>query len=294
VVQKIAKRTAILFGLGLVLAAFPFFGKDWEHLRIMGVLQRLALGYGLAAFLVLALPGRWLIAAAVVILFGYWVLLVSMAPPLEDPFSLVHNGVRQLDAAILGFNHMWRGKGIPFDPEGILSTLPAIVTVLLGWWSGQIMQKRREQKMLAVRDLLAWGVVLATAGLVWDLAFPINKSLWTSTFVLYTGGLSMIFLSFSIWALDIVDGKRFTGFFLAFGANPLFAYVLAGLFTKTMLNIKWLENEEEISAYRWIYTHVFVPIDDGQFGSFLFALTFLLGIWVICRVLYRRGIYIKI
>jgi len=291
---KVLRRTAVLFGLGLLLAAFPFYDKDLDSLRIMGVLQRLGLGYGLAAFLVLTLPQRWLIGVAVFILFGYWALLVGMAPPIEDPFSLVHNFARRLDLAVLGSRHLWKGTGIPFDPEGILSTLPAVVTVLLGWWSGQIMQKRQDQKMLAVRDLLGWGVALATAGLVWDLAFPINKSLWTSSFVLYTGGLSMILLAFSVWALDIANGKRYVRFFLVFGANPLFAFVLAGVLTKMMTRIKWLENDETVSLYAWIYTTVFKAIDSGPLGSLLFALSFLLIIWLICLPLYRRKIYIKI
>ena len=293
-VRKILQRTAILFALGLILAAFPFFGKDLGTLRLMGVLQRLALGYGLAALLVLMLPGRWLIAAAAAILLGYWAVLLQMGPPLEDPFGLVHNGVRQLDVKILGMDHMWHGKGIPFDPEGLLSTLPAIVTVLLGWWSGQIIQKRQAQKMLAVRDLLAWGVVLATAGLVWDLAFPINKSLWTSSFVLYTGGISMVLLAFSVWALDIAEGKKQVRFFLVFGANPLFAYVLAGLLTKTLLLVKWKENEVVTSLYGWIYNHVFKAINEGPFGSLLFAMVFLAIIWAVCEILYRKKIYIKI
>ncbi len=295
ILRKILRRTAVLFGLGLLLAAFPFVGKELDGLRIMGVLQRLALGYGLAALLALALPARWLIGAALALLFGYWALLLGMAPPLEDPYGLAYNGVRQFDLAVLGPNHLWKGKGIPFDPEGILSTLPAIVTVLFGWWSGQIMQKRQEQKMLAVRDLLGWGVALAAAGLIWDFAFPINKSLWTSTFVLYTGGISMILLAFSVWALDILDGKRYVQFFLVFGANPLFAYVLAGLLTKTLIIIKWSDaGGEEISAFGWIYQHVFKPINGGEFGSLLFALSFLLTCWVVCLVLYRKKIYVKI
>ncbi len=291
---KILKRTALLFLLGLLLAAFPYFGKDLSGLRIMGVLQRLALGYGLAACLVLLVPGRWLIGLAGFILLGYWVLLLQMAPPLEDPFGLVHNGVRQIDMQLLGREHLWRGKGIPFDPEGLLSTLPAVVTVLLGWWSGQIMQKRQAQKILAVRDLLGWGVALAAVGVVWDLAFPINKSLWTSSFVLYAGGISMILLAFSVWAMDIAGWVKYARFFLVFGANPLFAYVLAGLLTKVMLQVEWQENEEATSLYGWIYHHAFQPLNGGPFGSLLFALCFLLTIWVVCEVLYRRKIYVKI
>lgn len=292
--MKVLKRTVILFALGLLLAKFPFFWKDWDKLRFLGVLPRLALGYGLASLLALTIPARWLPATAAGILLGYWGLLYAFAEPGQDPYGLLGNVVRQVDLAVMGPAHMWQGKGVPFDPEGILSTLPAIVTVLLGWWSGQLMQRRQEEKILAVRDLLLCGVVLAGAGLAWDLVFPINKSLWTSSFVLYTGGISMILLAFSVWALDIADGRRYITFFLVFGANPLFAYVLAGLLTKTMLKVQWMEGEETVSLYGWISNNLFRPIDAGQFGSLLFALTFMLICWSVCFYLYRRKIYVKI
>ncbi len=292
--MKVLKRTVILFALGLLLAKFPFFWKDWDKLRFLGVLPRLALGYGFASLLALTIPGRWLPATAAGILLGYWGLLYAFAEPGQDPYGLLGNVVRQVDLAVMGPAHMWQGKGVPFDPEGILSTLPAIVTVLLGWWSGQLMQRRQEEKILAVRDLLLCGVVLAGAGLAWDLVFPINKSLWTSSFVLYTGGISMILLAFSVWALDIADGRRYITFFLVFGANPLFAYVLAGLLTKTMLKVQWMEGEETVSLYGWISNNLFRPIDAGQFGSLLFALTFMLICWSVCFYLYRRKIYVKI
>lgn len=292
--RKIVKRTLLLFALGLLLAKFPYFWKNWENLRIMGVMQRLGLGYGLAALLALTLPPRWLFGAAASLLLGYWAILVWGVAPGLDPFSLTDNVVRQVDLALLGPNHLWKGKGLPFDPEGILSTLPAIVTVLLGWWSGQIMQRRMEQKILAVRDLLGWGIVLAVVGLAWDSAFPINKSLWTSTFVLYTGGLSMILLAFSVWALDLANGRKYIQFFLVFGANPLFAYMLAGVLAKTLINIRWMEGEEKMSLFGWFYEAVFKQIEGGKFGSLLFALTFMLICWLVCLYLYRRKIYIKI
>lgn len=292
--RKILKRTLLLFAIGLLLAKFPFFWKDWDKLRILGVLPRLALGYGLAAFLALALPARWLAATAAAILLGYWALLWGLAAPGEDPYGLTGNAVRRFDLAVLGPSHMWQGKGIPFDPEGILSTLPAVVTVLLGWWSGQLMQRRQAEKTEAVRDLLIAGNILGIVALAWDLAFPINKSLWTSSFVLYTGGISMILLAFSVWALDIADGRRYVRFFLVFGANPLFAYVLAGVLTKTMLRIQWPEGAEKRSLYGWIYDHAFRPIEGGAFGSLLFALVFMLICWSVCLALYRRKIYVKI
>ncbi|MBK7937961.1 MAG: DUF1624 domain-containing protein [Lewinellaceae bacterium] len=291
---KVLKRSLLLFAIGLLLAKFPFFWKDWDKLRFLGVLPRLALGYGLAALLALTLPGRWLIGAAAALLLGYWGLLYGLAIPGQDPYGLTGNAVRHFDLAVLGPDHMWKGKGIPFDPEGILSTFPAVVTVLLGWWSGRLMQQRQAEKIMAVRDLLIWGSVLTITALVWNPAFPINKSLWTSSFVLYTGGISMILLACSVWALDIANGKRYVQFFLVFGANPLFAYVLAGLLTKTMLRIQWMEGEQKKSGYGWIYEHLFRPLEGGAFGSLLFALTFLGICWAVCLFLYRRKIYVKI
>ncbi len=291
---KILRRTLVLYLLGLFLNKFPVFWEGWGEVRIPGVLPRLAFGYGFAAFLVLLVPGRWLMGVAAALLLGYWGLLAWNAPPLEDPYSLVHNFVRLVDFNLLGPEHLWKGKGIPFDPEGILSTIPSIVTVLLGWWSGQVMQTRQEDKFSAVRDLLLWGCGLAVLGLLWDPFFPINKSLWTSSFVLYTGGISMILLAFSVWALDIRDGQRYAQFFLVFGANPLFAYVLAGLLTKTLGNIQWSAGEDTVSLSGWIYQHIFARIEGGALGSLLYALVFMLVCWAVCWVLYRRKIYVKI
>jgi predicted acyltransferase len=289
-IGKILRRTAMLFFIGLLLAWFPFWGKSFTELRIMGVLQRLGLCYGIAALLVLYCSQRVLIAVAVGILVGYWGLHIWWGD-----LSVAGNLPRQVDLAVLGANHLWGGKGIPFDPEGLLSTLPAAVNVLFGWWSGQIIQRYQLDKMRVVGTLLLWGNILALSGVLWDWAFPENKSLWTSSFVLHTSGISMILLAFSAWAIDVRQwqGVGFK-FFEVFGANSLFAYILAALLVKCMFFVKWLDNGEPTNVYEWIYRHVFYPINDGKLGSFLFALAFMGLCWVVCWAMYRKKIFVKI
>lgn len=292
--RKALRRSALLFALGLLLAWYPFWNKSLSELRFLGVLQRIGLCYGLASLLVLYLSPRWVFWMALGFLLAYWGALVWGGAPGVDPFSLEHNLVRRMDLAVLGAAHLWKGKGIPFDPEGLLSTLPAVVTVLMGWQSGRIIQQCREQKIRAVKVLGLAGVVLTALGGVWHWLMPINKSLWTSSFVLYTGGLSMILLGVSTGLIDVLGWRRGARFFLVFGANPLFAYVLSGLLVKSLLNLRWTVGEEKWNAYSWFYRTVFASVEPPEVGSLLFALTFLLVCWLACWLLYQRGIYIKI
>jgi predicted acyltransferase len=293
-VLKILKRGGLLFLIGLFLAKFPFFLQDWDKIRIMGVMQRLGLGYALAALLALWLPNRVLAATAVALLLGYWGAMMQGGAGHGDPYSLDHNLARQIDLRLLSAAHLWKGKGIPFDPEGLFSTLPAIVTVLLGWWSGALMQRHQADKITAVRELLQWGCLLGALGMVWDIGFPINKYLWTSSYVLYAGGLSMILLAFSVWLLDLRQWRWGVPFFLVFGANSLVAYVLSSLLTKTMLNIKWMDGEKTVTAYAWIYRNIFAAIEPYKTGSLLFALFFMLVCWSVCWLMYRNKIFVKL
>ncbi len=292
--RKALRRAALLVGVGLVLSWYPFWNKSLSDLRLMGVLQRIGLCYGLASLLVLYLPSRWLWAVAVALLFGYWGALEWSALPGTDSFSLEHNLVRRIDLAVLGERHLWKGKGIAFDPEGLLSTFPAVVTVLLGWWSGEQIRRAGEEWWRAAGRLALVGAILVVLGLWWHSTFPINKSLWTSSFVLYTGGLSMAALALSVWLIDGLRWRRGVYFFLVFGANPLFAFVFSGLVVKTLLHLRWTAEGGNINAYRWLYERFFAPIEPYKIGSLLFALAFLLLCWGLCWLLYRRGIYIKI
>ena len=321
--RKILRRTALIFLIGLALNAYPFFGKDWSALRIMGVLQRIALAYGLGAFLCVLLPRATLAITGGLMLAVYWTLLHLGGG--ADPYSLGTNLVRTLDIALLGESHLYKGFGMPFDPEGLLGMFPAAVTVILGYLTGSLIAEHSYQlpvisqpvasdqllsdetatggqiaqspntQINLVFDLLWYGTSLGAAGLLWGLAFPINKPLWTSSYVLYAGGLAMIFLAVCVWALDIRGWTRAAKPFLVFGANPLFAFVLSGLLVKTMALIKYTDAEgKSHGALHWVYQNIFYRIDPAEFGSLLYALCYTAVIWAVCWVLYQRKIFIKI
>lgn len=292
---KILRRTVLLFLIGLVLNNFPFVWENWDTWRVMGVPQRLALGYGIASLLVLNFNSRILIGLSVAFLLVYWSILNWFAVPGSDPYQAAGSAVLQLDRWLFGEAHLYKetvaiGSRIPFDPEGLLSTLPAIVTVILGWLSGGLMTQRSQQKNLLVRDLLTFGVILGFAGLAWDLVFPINKKLWTSSYVLYVGGLSMIFLATSIWLIDIKGWRKGLGFFLTFGANSLFAYFLSEALVMTLYSI----NLGGFDAKEKIYNAVFSSLAATPLGSFLFAFGYMLVCWLVCRWLFVQKIFIKI
>jgi predicted acyltransferase len=295
VFQKIAKRAALLVLLGLLLAKFPFFHRDWHLWRFMGVLQRIGICYFFAALLVITLSVRQVIAVAASLLLAYWAMLYFWHP--SDPFSLEHNLVRMIDVTIMGENHVWKGKGIPFDPEGLLSTIPSVVTVLLGWWAARIIGTNKHDRALAFRTLIYTGVALTVAGLIWSLVFPLNKYIWSSSYTLYTGGLATLLLGVSLWVLDIKLWRRWADFFLIYGTNPLFAYILAGVIVKTWINIKWTDASKKsgfTNVYQWLYSHTWGAIYEGKFGSMFFSFSFCLLIWLVCLYLYRRKVFIKI
>lgn len=297
--RKILRRTALLFLIGLILNNFPFLWENWDTWRIMGVPQRLALGYGIASVLALTLSRQMLLIVSAGILLLYWGLLNWFAAPGADPYGASGSAIFRLDAWLFGAEHLYKetvapGLRIPFDPEGVLSTLPAVVTVILGWLCGELLTSRPHQKDLVVRDLLVYGLLIGFAGLAWDLFFPINKKIWSSSYVLYVGGISMILLAVSVWVIDIRGWRNGTGFFLAFGANPLFAYVLSEALVISLGSITWGSGENETDARSWIYDTLFRPIEGAEFSSFLFALIYMLLCWLICRWLYVRKIYIKL
>ncbi|MCB0526257.1 MAG: hypothetical protein H6576_14415 [Lewinellaceae bacterium] len=297
--MKVLKRTVLLFLIGVLMYKLPFLWRDWDTCRIMGVPQRLALGYGLASVLVLNLNRRTLIWVAIGILILYWGLLYGFAMPGGDPYLAASSAVLRLDTWLFGTAHLYNGEvdgglRMPFDPEGLLSTLPSVVTVILGWLSASIMAQRSQQKSVLIRDLLVLGLWIGFAGLAWDLFFPINKKLWTSSYVLYSGGLAMIFLAASIWVIDVQKWRNGASFFFAFGANSLFAYLLSEVLIIFWYSISWGTGEGETNVQGWIYQHLFKPIEGQEFGSLLFALCYMLLCWIVCRYLFVKKIFIKL
>ena len=285
---RILRRVALIFAVGLFLTIFPRFVRDYDTLRIMGVLQRIALAWGLGAVLVLLVKKNYVWIATAVLLFGYWALMYFLGG--SDPYSLEGNFARTVDLAVLGENHLYKGFGIPFDPEGLLSTLPATATVLIGFMVGNLISKMGTS-WKTVGWLAVAGALLIGGGLLWGEFFPINKPIWTSSYVLYAGGIAMVILALLFMIVDIWNLRGWTGFFNTFGTNALFTYVLAGILTKTLLTIKI----GEVSLYNWIFTHVCSPLfKEQKLASLLFPIMLVMVIWAIGYILYRKKIVIRL
>lgn len=284
--KKILRRVGLLFLIGVLLSAYPFTDNLGEW-RVMGVLQRIALAYGFAAFIILyfGFTGRVVISA--VLLVGYWALL-NIA---TDPYSLEHNLVRQIDLVVLGASHMWQGKGMPFDPEGILSTFPSIVNVVIGFEATRVLLAS-EDKAKALTKLFVAALALIGAALLWHQLFPINKSLWTSPFVLLTCGVAILVLILLVKIEQSViapGAKPIYHFFEIMGKNPLFIYVLAALFATTLSLIPVGSG----SAYSTLFG-AFRSVVDPYLASFLFALLQVAILWFVAWVLHKRNIIISL
>jgi predicted acyltransferase len=290
-VLRIFRRVVTIFAIGLFLAIFPYFGRDYSTLRIMGVLQRIALAYGIGAFICLTIKREFLWIVIVVLLLLYWALLVFLGG--AEPFSLEGNIAPKVDTAILGVKHLYKGFGIPFDPEGLFSTLSAVVTVILGYYIGDLIGKGSASGKTVLK-LLLFGTASVGLGLLWSIVFPINKPLWTSSYVLYSAGLGMGVLAVIYLIADVIKFQVWGSFFIIFGTNALFSYFLAGIWTRIMLFIKISSGNNKISLYTYFYDKICVPVAGNMNGSLMFALIQVLIIWLLALILYRKKILIRL
>ena len=293
---KVFKRTALIFLLGLFLNAFPFVTRvdgeltliDFSSLRIMGVLQRIALCYGVAALVIHYFKARGALIFSAIALLGYWAIMFYFGDK-PNSYSLEGNAALKFDLLLMPAKNMYKGFGIPFDPEGILSTLPAIVNVIAGYFAGRFIQQAGNNKNTAMRLALA-GALLTALGVLWNILFPINKPIWTSSYVVYTVGLGLLVLAIIMLLIEVAGFKRWTYFFEAFGKNPLFIYVMAGVVIETMSLIR----VDGVSLSGWLYRNAFTSWLDGQNASLLFAISYMLLMWVIAYWMDRKKIYIKV
>ena len=290
---KIGKRTLLIFAIGLFLNSFPQWMTDYSRLRVMGVLQRIAIAYGVGSIVVLAVQRKYLPYVGASILLIYWGILYFFGG--TDPYSLADNATVPFDMAILGESHLYKGFGIPFDPEGLLSTIPAIVTVIFGYLTGSII--KQTEKIKVPRILVIYGIIGVIAGFLWGLLFPINKPLWTSSYVLYAAGWALLVLALLIWIIDLKGYTKWTSFFVVFGMNPLFIFALSGLYAKSITRFIHVTEADGtvINGYTWLYQHVFVPLSaDPKVSSLLFALFHIMMYWLIGLLLYKKKIFIKV
>ncbi len=298
--RKIFKRTLLIFLLGYLMYWFPFFrldaaghiiGAPIKDTRIMGVLQRIALCYGFAALLIHYLSARAVAVVNVLCLVGYWVLLLIFGDA-QQPYSLLGNAGLYLDKFLFGNNHLYHGEGIPFDPEGLLSTIPAIVNVVIGYYAGKFIQQKGKGFETIARLMLVGSLFIFVA-IWWNMGFPINKKLWTSPFVLLTTGLDLMILSALIYIIEIKNWTTFnwTNFFVILGKNPLFIYLLSELLLTIIVLVRV---QPGISFYNWINKVFFQVIAPGTLGSFLFAISYMLLCWMLGWWLNKRKIYIRV
>ena len=287
--KKVLKRFSIIFLLGFLMYWFPFFEngslKPLAETRIFGVLQRIALCYLFASILLYYFKTRTVVIFSLCALVVYHLLLLAFGD-----LTLLGNAVLKLDEFLIGAEHMYHGNGgVAFDPEGLLSTLPAIVNVIAGYLTGKFIQKTG-QNFETVAKLLMAGCVLVLAGLAWDLILPINKKLWTSSFVLLTCGIDLFVIAILVYLLDMSKTYTWTYFFEVFGRNTLFIYLLSEVFIISLSEIKM----KGTTAYQWIAEHLFIATAGDYFGSLLFALWIMLTCWLVGYLMDKKGIYVKV
>ena len=285
----------VLDGSGLI-----WYERLWQsvselgNLRILGVLQRLALVSFFGSLVILLFKPKqipWLIA---VILAGYWLLIAFTGSYAENDSSIIS----MVDQSVLGISHMYTdhlpdGTSVVFDPEGILSTLPCIAHVLLGFWAGKLIS---ETKVLGekIQKLFIFGTILLFAGFLLDYGFPINKKIWSSSFVLATCGLGSLLLGLLIWIIDIKHKKNWSVFFESFGVNPMFVYVVAALLSILLGNIKIYFAGELISLKSVVFSYWLQPLLGDYPASLAFALIMVTISWFIGHILYKKKIFIKL
>jgi predicted acyltransferase len=305
--KQILRRGLLIILFGLLLNAFPFFwwgkiaGVDdptflqrvvyrFEHLRFAGVLQRIGLVYLFAGFIALKATKRQIVFIIAAILAGYWALL-HFGGPLEPPEKTF---AAQVDRAVLGENHIWVSSKT-WDPEGPLSTLPAIATALLGVLAAGLIAEKSRPLPERVANLFGIGALGMLAGWFWGGLFPINKNLWTSSYVLFTAGFASIALATCLWLIDVHGKRAWAKPFVIYGMNPMVAFVGSGIMARLIGSLLKVDYEGkrislQAASYKLLFERYFTP----ELGSLLWALCFV-GFWLaILWLLYRRNIFLKV
>ena len=328
--RKVITRSLLIYGIGLFLTWYPFSQYSGDHIvakgwtwvndkgnvmgiRILGVLARIAICYFFASIIIYYLKPRGAFFLGLVLLLLYWFMMVAFGNP-SDPFSMTGYFGNAVDKAILTEPHMYHGEGIAFDPEGIMSTIPAIVQVIFGFLVGDFIRKRSLHlgeienpavkgfdfyQMLTVLFIAA--VALLFAGYAWGLVFPINKKIWTSSYVVCTSGLAIIVLATLIYAVEVKHMRGWwTKFFNVFGKNALFIFAFSSFFPKTLWMIRWQTgvNAQGLPTYsdpwRW-FAHLCSTLPGRpENGSLLFSICIILLFWSICYWMDKKKIYVKV
>lgn len=292
-ITNIIRRAVILFAIGLILSLFPHF--NFATVRIPGVIQRIAVVYLIVGLLYLFQTRKAMLITFWVILIGYYLLMTFVAVPGVGYANLnpETNLGAWIDRSILGEAHLWKSSKT-WDPEGILTDLPAVATGIFGVLIGTFL-KRKQDEAQKVSWLFAVGVLAVIAGLLVDLFFPINKALWTSSYVLYAGGLAVIGLTLLYWLIDVQGYKRFTKPFFIFGVNAITVYTFSGIIPRVLTMITFHNAEGNLQTLQeYLYNTFFVPYFSPINASLAGGLTYVLIWYVILWLMYRKNIIIKV
>ncbi len=278
VLVKIAKRSLIIVTLGLLLCLLPKLGGSLSEVRLPGVLQRIGLCFGIAALVIHYLGERGAMVFSVVALLGHWLVMA-----LFGDYSLEGNAGRAIDLWVFGAGHLYKGEGIPFDPEGLLGTFPATVNVIGGYFAGRYLrQNGATSRTLGV--LAVAGIALSVLALCWAPLLPINKKLWTGSYVLLSTGTALLALSALAWIIELRGARSWTYFFEVFGKNTLFIYMLSQVAVIVL---------DKTGTYAPLAAAL-APVGSPKAASLAFALLFMLACWLVGYWLDKRKIYIKV
>jgi predicted acyltransferase len=298
---KAVYRAFMLFFLGMVMAAYPVFTlvpelglrEGLDMVRIPGVLQRIAVCYLVVSLLYLYASPKTIYWTAGVLLVGYWAAMMLVPVPgygaglIDDPEA---NLAAYIDRALLG-QHLWVGAGRRWDPEGVLSTLPAIASTIFGVMAGKMLI-RKDEAMAKTISLLIVGVALVCLGYVWDWFFPINKPIWTSSYAVFTAGQAFCGLALCYWFIDVRGYQKWAQPFVVYGVNAITVFFFSGIIARSLNLIRI--GEEQIPLQRLIFDTVFTPLGPPRFASLLYALTWVTAWYFILLVMYRKKIFIKV
>ena len=285
---SVCKRAFLLFLIGLILQIIPF-DQSPDSWRIMGVLQRIGLCFLIVAVLITMIKERFLLLAGITILLVYWLMLERFS---DNPYSLADNLVRHGDIMLLGAQHLYQGMGIAFDPEGLFSTLPASITVLSGYLVCSKIQRMQSHSQ-QILYLLCIGTIALGIALLWAFVHPINKSLWTGSFVLVTSALACFSLALIILCWNVLNMRVGFTALKVYGSNPIFIYVAAWLFAVFLTRTTVTIANQSISLQQFVYSHLQLFMAD-KLASLTYAFLFACLFYAVALVLYKKRIFIKL
>ena len=284
---KILKRGALIFLIGFLINIFPFNGAP-EHWRILGVLQRIAIVYVAATFLILGLKSIKKIAGVTAgILLGYWALIALTGTAVDN------NIIGTVDRFLFGESHLYSILGVRFDPEGLISSIPAIANALFGYLTSAFLVREQANGKVPYRVALA-GIAMILIAMAWNLIFPFNKPLWSSSFVLYTCGWAILIWFTMFWLIDVKEIKGWTGFFLVFGTNALFTYILSEILLMLNYLCPFTINGQTYLVHTWLDQYAFSMLGDSPLRPALWGVAMVLVCWAMTYPLYKKHIYIKL